>query len=276
MEIGEAAALADQFSLSLVFKVHSLPLNERTSWARQWRLGLGTSLGVRAALEEQRRNLKPFAALRLLDRDQGRQMFVTLSALVDDDGRGRCPAVSDGRCSIYARRPLTCRSVPLHYSRAPSTLASYLDGFTSTPSYRCETTVAPPVLSGDLVLCDAVRSARDEAFRQADRDKAWKTAVTGLMGDPLTARDAGLPTLSDVMTNSDRGYATSVPMLAAWRVALANRMMTRAAFDDVCRRQIALLARFENKAEAAERQALYRAALSADRSPLLQRLSLAG
>lgn len=270
MEIGEAAALADRFSLSLIFKVHSLPTSERSPWARRWRGVLGTTLGVRQALDEQRRQLKPFAALRRVDRARDRQIFLTLSAMVDDDGAKSCPALFDGRCSIYERRPLTCRTVPLHYSRAPSTLQAYLDGFTATAGYACETIAAPPILARGQVQVEEVRRAREEALLVASGDSTWKAAMIALMDDAEAAREVGLPTLGDVMTNSDRGYATSVPMLVAWRVALRQGLMARAAFDQACRRQIAVLEVMKTApaqdAATVERLALYRSALLDRRS----------
>lgn len=258
MEIGEAAGLADQFSLSLIFKVHSLPISERSPWARRWRDTLGTRLGVRQALDEQRRQLKAFAAVRRTDRTRDRQMFITLSALVDDDGLGRCPALSNAQCGIYARRPLTCRTVPLHYSRALSTLAAYLDDFTSTPGYQCDTTTSSPLLSDQQILSEPLRAWREQAVRLATDDRGWKAALADIMAAPETARAAGLPTLDDVIANSDRGYASCVPMLAAWRVAENRGLMTQSAFDEVCRGQIAVLQRLG----LGERIGVYRDAIS--------------
>jgi len=276
MEIGEAAALADQFSLSLVCKVHSLPISERSSWARRWRQMLGTSLGVRQALDEQGRQMKIFAAARRVDRARDRQMFVTLSALVDDDGSGQCPALSNGRCGIYERRPLTCRTVPVHYSRPPSTLASYLDGFTRTPGYECETLTAPPILSVQGVLSEQLCAARDQAVRQAAVDRVWKAALIERMGHPDTALAAGLPTVDDVIRNSDRGYASTVPMLAAWRVALGRKLITAAAFEDICRRQLSLLQRSKEAPGLADRRALYRDAVAQGSARFSPDQSLAG
>lgn len=263
MELGETAALADVFSLSLIFKIHTLPLNERSNWARAWWKTQDTPLGLRPALEEQARRLKIFAARRHVDRSTERQMFLTLSAIVDDNGAGRCPALSGSRCGVYERRPLTCRTVPLHYSRAPSTLGAYLDQFVATPGYGCETATAPAVLAGTDIIAVTVRHAREQAVLVANSDREWKTAIVAVMDDPLSARDAGLPTFSDVLANSGRGYATTAPMLVAWRVALRKGLITQVAFDDACRGQAALLeaARARSGCAHAETLSLYRSAL---------------
>lgn len=271
MEIGEAADLADTFILSLIFKVHSLPASERSEWARGWWRSQDTSLGLRQALDEQRRHLKPYSAKRHVDRASDRQTFLTVSAIVEDDGQGRCPAMSDDRCGIYERRPLTCRTVPLHYSRAPSTLTAYLDRFTQTAGYECETVAAPEILAKGEILDEDVRRAREEAIVAANNDRDWKAALTAAMSDPVSARYAALPTFGDVLANSDRGYATTVPMLSAWEVALRQGLMERATFDDVCRRQIALLEiavkESDRGAAVAERLSLYRSALLQVRNP---------
>lgn len=240
MELGESLDLADRFLMSLIFKVHSLPRNERGETGRRWWRSQGTPLGPGPALAESRRQIETFAALRQVDRGGDRQVFLTLSAIVEDEHDGKCPALTDNRCSVYEDRPLTCRTVPLHYSRAPSTLASYLDGFVATPGYGCETVEAPEVLRGGAVLSEEVREAREAAVRVADADQPWKDALVARMETGALARAAGLPTFEDVLTNSDKGYASMVPIHVAWRAAVGAGMMTAATFADLCRKQIAL------------------------------------
>src|SRR5262249_13243028 len=126
MELGEAASLADKFLISVMFRVRSLPLSERSGWAGQWWRNQESRIPLRPSLEERRRHIARFAARRQVDRQQDRQVFLDISAIVYDDGQGRCPALADGICGIYDVRPLTCRTVPMHYSRPPSTLQSYL------------------------------------------------------------------------------------------------------------------------------------------------------
>ena len=51
MELGEAATLADRFILSLLFKVHSLPLDDRSERAAAWYRQHGSRIPLRPALE---------------------------------------------------------------------------------------------------------------------------------------------------------------------------------------------------------------------------------
>ena len=268
MELGESLTLADRFLMSLIFKVHSLPRNERSETGRRWWRSQGTPLGPGPALTESRRQIEAFAALRQVDRSRDRQVFLTLSAIVEDEQDGRCPALVGNGCSIYERRPLTCRTVPLHYSRPPSTLATYLDGFVATPGHACETADAPEVLRGGAILSEEVREAREAALRVAKSDRIWKDALVARMETGASAQAAGLPTFDDVLTNSDRGYASMVPIHVAWRAAVKAGLMAEATFADLCRKQIAVAeaaaAVKPGRGEVlAERQRVLRSALDA-------------
>jgi Fe-S-cluster containining protein len=241
MELGEAASLADTFVLSVIFKVHSLPLSDRSGWARQWWRKQNSRLPLRAALDEERRHLSHFAVRRQVDRQRDRQTFLDIMATVDDDGRGRCPALIDGICSIYDVRPLTCRTVPMHYSRPPSTLQNYVDGFTSTPDYKCDTTdLAPAIFDGNRVVDPQIQADRERAVLQAGKDRPWKERIAGMMEDDFLAASVELPTYASVINNSDSGYATLLPMIVAWRVALSEGLISREAFRDVCEKQARL------------------------------------
>jgi hypothetical protein len=242
MELGEATALAGTFVMSLLFKVHSLPLDDRSDRAKAWWQAQDSRIPVRPALEEQRRHLGLFASRRQADRRRDRQTFLTISAMVDDDGRASCPALRDDRCGIYDSRPATCRTVPLHYSRPPSTLAAYLDRFAGTSGYRCDTgPEAPPILAGNHVVDAGIRAQRDEAVRLAQADRGWKAHLLARMDDARLAVAAGLPSYDDVLRNSDDGYASQVPMVVAWRVAEREGLMSSETLAFACRGQAALI-----------------------------------
>lgn len=244
MELGEASSLADKFMISVMFKVHSLPLSERSGWARRWWRNQESRLPLRASLDERRRHLGQFAARRQVDRQNDRQVFLDISAIVNDDGRGRCPALIDGRCSIYDVRPLTCRTVPMHYSREPSTLQSYLDNFTRTPDYRCDTTdAAPIVLDGHRVVDPQIQADRQNALLQASQDRRWKERIVEMVADPFQAESVDLPTFADVLNNADNGRVTLLPMIVAWRVAVLDGLISHEAFRAVCENQVRLLRR---------------------------------
>jgi Fe-S-cluster containining protein len=165
-----------------------------------------------------------------------------MSAIVTDDGGGHCPALVGNLCTIYDARPLTCRTVPMHYSRPPSALRTYLDTFAATPGYACDTTPgAPIVLDGNRILDPIVRQHRDDAIAMAKGERAWKEHILRAMDDAERARAARLPTYDAVFANSDNGYATLLPMIVAWRIAQTHGLLSVEAFADLCRKQAALI-----------------------------------
>jgi len=242
MELGEATLLADKFITSILFKVHSLPIGDRSEWAGEWWRNRESRIPLRPALDEGQRHLGQFASRRRTDKRRDRQVFLDISAIVDDGGQGRCPALAGYLCSIYETRPLTCRTVPMHYSRAPSTLQSYLDKFAGTPGYKCDTTSsAPIILDGNRVIDPELRGNREKAIAQAKADRRWKEHLVNVMDDDDGAAAAGLPTYDAVLLNSDNGYATLVPMLIAWRIASKESLLSREELRDVCQKQAILI-----------------------------------
>jgi Fe-S-cluster containining protein len=242
MELGEATLLADKFVTSVLFKMHSLPLSDRSGWAEEWWRNRESRIPLRPALDEGQRHLGQFASRRRTDKRRDRQVFLDISAIVDDGGQGRCPALVGDLCSIYEDRPLTCRTVPVHYSRSASTLQSYLDKFAGTPGYRCDTTSsAPIILDGNRVIDPALRDDREKAIAQAKADRRWKESLVNVMDDDDRATAAGLPTYDAVLLNSDNGYATLLPMLIAWRIASKEGLISREELRDVCQKQATLI-----------------------------------
>src|SRR2546430_2409473 len=125
-----------------------------------------------------------------------------ISALTVDPGSGTCSALSETRCSIYGRRPLACRTAPLHYARAEASAGTCLQEFVRTPGYRCSTDEnAPVVIDGNRIVDPEVRQARAGALEVADRDKSWHNAIAVRMRQPRW-NDAGLPTLVEVESSA--------------------------------------------------------------------------
>lgn len=240
MELSEATALAGTFVTSLLFKVHSLPINDRSAWAAQWWRSRESRIPLRPALDEAERHLRHFATRRI-DKQRDRQVFLDISAIVQDEGP-HCPALADGRCTIYEARPLSCRTVPLHYSRAPSTLQAYLDRFTATPGYRCDTRIsAPAIVEGNRVADPQIAADRERAILLARRDRRWKERLVATIDDPVRAGTAGMPTYQAILGNSDAGYATMLPMLFAWRVARDEGLLSGEELRELCRTQAELI-----------------------------------
>jgi Fe-S-cluster containining protein len=242
MALSEATALADRFITSAIFKIHSLPINERSESAVQWWQSQGSRIPMRPALEESRRHLSQFASRKRAENRRERQVFLTISAIVNDDGRGRCPALRGNLCGVYEIRPLTCRTVPMHYSRPPSMLGSYLDNFTNTPEYLCDTSqAAPAVLDRNTIISPTIRQYREDAINLAKAERAWKEQLVVLMDDPERAKAAELPTYDAILENTDNGYATLLPMIVPWRVARNQGILSSEALEDICRKQVSLI-----------------------------------
>jgi Fe-S-cluster containining protein len=242
MALSEATALADKFITSLLFKLYGLPLYKRSKRATQWWQTRGGSLPVAEALEEERDALGHYSVRDKIDKSKGRSLHLTISALTVDREKGRCPALAENLCTIYESRPLSCRTVPMHYSRPSSVLGSHLDKFVRTPGYLCDTTANAPVVFDGLSITDrSVQRARDEALELAKSEAAWKEKLVSLMDSPGAASAAGLPTYEDVLHYADGGSAASVSMLIAWRVARDIGLISAGSFEEICRKQIALI-----------------------------------
>ena len=221
LELGEAAALADVFVLRLMLRIYSLPRvlgDFLTDLPREL---------ASAEFYESKRLLASFAATswpakvqrghRVVDYVQ----YLSLSVLPLDLGIGKCAALDGQSCGIYARRPLSCRSVPLHYSRPAAACIRDLDGFTASPGYRCDTgTEAPLVIADSRIVDRAMLAARTEAVVQASTDQRWKAAIVKAM----RAGGHGLPTPREVEANAARGALTA-SMLGAWRIAVAAGLL---------------------------------------------------
>ncbi|MBX7200926.1 MAG: YkgJ family cysteine cluster protein [Rhodospirillaceae bacterium] len=239
MELSEATRLADVFITRLMFKLHSLPLDARSARVTLWAKREGSILPARKALAEARAWITRFSLHDETDAINERSLHLTLSALPVHGGPG-CPALAGDRCGIYARRPACCGTVPFHYSRAPSTLGAYLDAFVRTPGHACDTSkAAPKVLRGGALAGPALVQLRGDGVALAAADRPWKAAIAALVRSADAGR-AGLPSYAEILRNAATG-ATTVPMLAAWRVARREGFMTVPAFEDVCRKQTMLL-----------------------------------
>jgi Fe-S-cluster containining protein len=242
MELGEATALAGRFITRAIFKVHRLPLHEHSQRAVMWWKNQNSNISVGKSLRERRKHLRLFSVHDGVDEAKQLSLHLTVSALTVDLDKGRCPALFGTLCSIYTSRPLTCRTVPMHYSRPSSDLGSYLARFVATADYLCNTSPdAPAVLEGDIICDMRIQEARRRAFELVEAERGWKRRLVVLMEDPVSARSAGLPTLANVLHNSEPGSATSVSMIAAWRAAKNLGTLSSRDFAEVCVKQRRLL-----------------------------------
>ncbi|WP_309623363.1 YkgJ family cysteine cluster protein [Novosphingobium sp.] len=234
VELGEAAALADVFVWQLLFRRYSLPRSVADYPAD------GASRDAAAArFFESRKLLGTFAAhafngkAQIGSSVQQCTFYLTVSALAFDPVGAGCPALSGTACSIYERRPLTCRSVPLHYSRAAAFAADDLDAFVATPGFACATHKdAPLVLQHGVVADPGIAESRAAALAQAQQDAPWKAALVKAMkhGDPR------VPSLAQVEQAAARG-ALTVPMLGGWEIAAEAGLLEAGAIAALKRSQ---------------------------------------
>lgn len=241
VELGEAAGLADQFVFRLMFRLYRWPRHV----ADYSPAGVPRAQ-AHAQFFETKRLLGTFAAhsystkLRTAEGKANEQLcFMTVSALTLDGGTGACSALSDARCSIYERRPLACRSVPLHYSRGEAFAQRELDVFLAAPGYACDSGPAAPLLLAAGRIADpALLAARSAAVAQAAADQPWKAAIVKAM----KAGDPNLPSLRDVEANAQRGAMTT-SMRAAWQIANAAGLLDAVGLRGLITAQAAVIER---------------------------------
>ena len=264
VELGEAAALADVFVLRLLMRIYSLP-RSLSDYASDLPRDQAS-----AEFYQTKRLLGAFAAAswnvkvqrggKVVDYVQ----YLSLSVLPLDLGGASCPALADNKCSIYERRPLSCRTVPLHYSRPEAAAVRDLDAFVASPGYLCEVSAdAPMVIAEGRIVDPATVAARLAASEQAQRDHPWKAALVKAM----KAGQHGLPTPRMIEQQAARG-ALSASMLGAWSVALGAGLIAASDLQLLLRSQSALIERTiqggaapDPSATLAEMQREYRAAL---------------
>ena len=161
------------------------------------------------------------------------------SALSLDSGSGACSALAGGRCSIYDRRPLTCRTVPLQYWRVDAALPGDFDTFVATPGYECDTAEsAPMVLDGGRIVDEQAERARSEALAISRRDSSWREAILRRL---KTGRE-GLPTLREIEASASLA-ATTVSMRVAWEIGVETDFLSVDECRSLLRSQVELIDR---------------------------------
>lgn len=235
MELSEAAGLADHFVFRLLFRPYDLP-----------EVPQAESPAERAAFFGRKRLIRAFAAkswpLRSSQRGEGKTRYLVLSALALDGRTGSCPALVDNRCSIWSERPLTCRSVPLHYSIPDPAMIWRFDAFVATPGFACDTSADAPLLIADGALVDpAMTSARREAVGLATGETRWKQAIVAQMrpGQPYAE---SLPTREQIDQHA-AAHALTVPMAVAWHIAAHAGLLKAEAVAGLLDRQLRCLDR---------------------------------
>jgi Fe-S-cluster containining protein len=240
--LSEAAPLADQFVFRLMFRLYHAP--------RQFD-GIGSS----AAFYERRRLLGTFAAhqtsVRLGPKGQAADYsrYLLISALTFDITPGMCAARTGPDCGIYARRPVACHTVPLHYSRPAAEAAAALSEFTARDGYRCDTSPdADILLDGGVIVDEPTRTARARAVSIAAADQRWATAIVRAMKTAYPAQSQ-LPTIGQIVDSAHRGVMTT-SMRVAWDIAMRAGLMSRPALEQALASQLGCIDRAIGQARA--------------------------
>lgn len=209
MALSEAATLADVFVFRLMFRLYQWPHRP---------------VGPADAHYETRRLLAAFGARKYEARSgSGRTNFLMISALTLDTGGGACAALAEGRCGIYERRPLACRTVPFHYSRPEALAESDLAAFVGTPGFGCDTGPgAPVVIEAGRIVDPQVRQTRRAALARAERDRRWESAISRRLKPGSDT--SGLPGLREIEANAAVGAMTT-SMAVAWQIAVEVGIM---------------------------------------------------
>ena len=207
--LSEAAALADVFVFRLMFRLHDLPSTGGSGEEFYETKRLLTAFAARKYSAKRRHGGKAVEYTR----------YLTISALTVDTGSGACTALTGGRCGVYARRPLACRTVPFHYSRPEASAERDLAAFVATPGYRCDTTVgAPVVLSAGRIVDPHACQARADARELAAHDRRWQQMILRRLR--TGSRSDGLPSRREIEANAAFGATT---IRCAWHGRLRPR-----------------------------------------------------
>ena len=243
VQLSETAALADVFVFRLMFRIYWLPhqLNDYLAPGRP-------EANASAAFYEKKRLLNAFAARksRVKVRRDGKAVeyakYLMVSALALDTSAGACSALNGMRCSVYDRRPLSCRSVPFHYARAEALAETGLRSFVETAGYRCDTSEAAEVaLEDGRIVAREFNEARSAALDLAGRDRPWREAIVRrTIAAPLT--DLSLPNLHEIEAGAHLGVTTT-SMCVAWQIASDAGLIHAAECDRLTALQLHLINR---------------------------------
>ncbi len=219
--LSEAAPLSDRFIFRLMFRLYRFPKNASDR---------GPNSASKKTFLEQKQQVAQFAARKnsAITKSNGKSVdcdqYLVLSALPLDTSPGRCAALHDGACGIYERRPLSCQTVPAHYSRAEALAERDFDAFTGRPSYQCDTSPSAEILleDGRIVNRDIVE-ARARAVALALSEQAWNSAILRRM-TPNSDEQASLPSFKEIEANASRGAMTT-SMRVAWQIARDSSLL---------------------------------------------------
>ncbi len=261
MTVLEAARLGDVFIPALVYRLTSVPRDDNEAGLAAFRPhrdfeGMDAKRFV-AALRESTAVRAAGATVS----EPGWEHYVAVTArpwiYPRDAGSAWCPALGPDHkaCTIYERRPHTCRTIPVRYDVPDGLLVrayrSLVDrGIASPDHYDCDVSSSAPVLfkgEGDdaVVTDDEYLRARKAGMDAAMADKPLAAHI---LASPL------LPPLRELFPQLRRAGVLAVSFHGALASAHDLGLIDEAAVRTFCHAQLALLDREISGALARKRK----------------------
>jgi Fe-S-cluster containining protein len=169
--------------------------------------------------------------------------FLLISALPLNVPDGKCAALKENKCSIYDRRPVSCRSVPIHYSRPSALAESDLANFVSRPGFQCNISIDADLLVQDGEILDPnIVKARGDAKEMAIAEQSWGEAIIRRMKHSGAARSE-IPTLQQIEENASIGAMTT-SMRIGWEIAAEAGLISQERLAELLTNQLDVIERF--------------------------------
>lgn len=234
VELAETLDLSSDFVFWLCFSVSELPLSIK-DWQREFGKRVPTQRDL-AIFNARRRSLEQRSAIRFTSRSDVRhenkrvRKYIRISALAFDLEPGRCDKLINRECSLYNRRPHTCKTVPMSYHLPELELEHELDKFTGMEGFECDTsTSAEAVLQDSRIVSNRFALDRAAAQAKALKDESWHNEIAKRIAQ-RSDQTGELPSLDEIKESSP-WKVLLVPIDVAWQVGREIGII-----DEICYR----------------------------------------
>jgi Fe-S-cluster containining protein len=245
--LSEAAGLSDVFVFRLMFRLHRLPRHLSDYRKADNDPPMAKAYFEKRQLLSQFSTRKNVVKVRTAVGSFEYIQYLVLSALPMDIPQGSCSELSGNRCGIYERRPLSCQTVPFHYSRTEALAQRDFDAFVNRTGYHCDTNSSAEIVleNGRIVKKEALE-ARASALELAGNDRVWSDAILRRVkhndGDAIS-----LPSLKDIEVNASIGAMTAT-MRIAWHIAAEAGLISVRQYRGLVASQLLVIERELTKA----------------------------
>ncbi len=238
MSLLEALSLGDVFIPSVAYKLTRLPKEDNEAGYATLKLHPDfEEMSPRDFVKALRESVAVKAGIEVTG-EPGWDAFVFITSRPWHYQRASCPALdADGkRCTVHARRPSTCRTVPVRYDVPEALLVRAFHGTVTRgkaakDAFLCDTTNKAPAFIKDGKLVDAAYAEDRESAVQ--RAIAEKELASRLIVSPY------LPPAREVIERLRKHGPFSVSFHAAVLHAKELGKIEDAAARAFCEKQIA-------------------------------------